>query len=189
VKIFYFHGFASSPESSKVKLLRDAGFDVSAPIIDIDPSVAEPYLTAYLLTETDKAMEAGETKFCFVGTSLGGFWAARMGEKFDTCQVLINPAMSPEVALKRYIGPYTNYATGENKVLTTEVVESYKDFSSAGASRDRMCFISTRDSEIQPYIPCHRATLYDIDDHQGLSFFDDVIKYLTGLSNSKCVDG
>lgn len=175
--VIYFHGFASNPNGSKVDMLREAGFTVFAPEIDIDPDVAEPRLISFIRGVIGAAA-IGE-QIVFVGTSLGGFWAARMGELFDGEAVLINPAMRPEESLKKYLGPYTNYFTGEQKMLTAETVAKYARYPSAGSDRHRTYFIARHDAKLVS-VPTGEARVftYESDDHRGMSFFGDVIKYL-----------
>lgn len=62
----------------------------------------------------------------FIGTSLGGFWAAEMGRHFGVPSVIINPCHDPYVMLRKYIGIiFSNYVTGVTDCLTNEVVETY----------------------------------------------------------------
>lgn len=175
--VIYFHGFASSPNGSKVDMLREAGFTVFAPEIDIDPDVAEPRLVSFI-RGVISAAAIGE-QIVFVGTSLGGFWAARMGELFDGEVVLINPAMHPEESLKKYLGPYTNYSTGEQKILTAKTVAKYAKYPSAGSDLHRTYFIARHDAKVSS-MPTGAAKVfaYESDDHRGMTFFGDVIKYL-----------
>ena len=178
MRVIYFHGFASSPNGSKVDMLRQAGFTVSAPDIDIDPDIAEPYLIEFIKQEGIKNTDK-DRKCCLVGTSLGGFWAARMGELFEAAAVLINPAMHPEVSLRKFIGPYTNYSTGEQKILTAEMVAKYANYPSAGSDRYRTYFIAKHDTKLDP-LPTNEGKVftYESADHRGMSFFGDVIEYL-----------
>lgn len=178
MRVIYFHGFASSPNGSKVDLLRQAGFTVSAPDIDIDPDIAEPYLIDFIKAEANQHTSIGGKRIVFVGTSLGGFWAARMCELFDGAAVLINPAMHPEVSLRKFIGPYTNYSTGEQKILTAEMVDKYANYPSAGSDRYRTYFIASQDTKFE--LPANEGKVftYESADHRGMSFFGDVIEYL-----------
>src|SRR5262249_16725400 len=55
---------------------------------------------------------------CFVGSSLGGFYATHLVEKRGGRAVLINPAIDPHVGLRAYLGPQKNLHTGEPYELT-----------------------------------------------------------------------
>ena len=178
MRLIYFHGFASGPNGSKVDILRRAGFTVSAPDIDIDPDIAEPYLIEFIRQEEIK-YNSIDKRCTFIGTSLGGFWAARMGELFEDAAVLINPAMHPEVSLRKFIGPYTNYSTGEQKMLTAEIVDKYASYPSAGSDRYRRYFIAEHDTKLDP-LPTNEGKVftYASADHRGMTFFGDVVEYL-----------
>ena len=55
---------------------------------------------------------------CFVGSSLGGFYATYLAEKHDAKAALINPAIDPHVGLRAYLGPQKNLHTGDPYELT-----------------------------------------------------------------------
>ena len=56
----------------------------------------------------------------FVGSSLGGFYATWLAERYDTNAVMINPSVRPFTDLERYLGPQRNLYTGEAYELTRE---------------------------------------------------------------------
>jgi uncharacterized protein len=111
--IVYLHGFNSSPQSHKAQVLqrymaeRGHGHEYACPTL---PPLARD------------AIEAIEplipTKPCFVGSSLGGFYATFLAEKHGLKAVLINPAIDPHVGLRAYLGPQRNLHTGEPYELT-----------------------------------------------------------------------
>jgi hypothetical protein len=53
-----------------------------------------------------------------VGSSLGGFYATCLTEKFGVRSILVNPAITPHEGLRAYLGPQKNIYTGEEYVLT-----------------------------------------------------------------------
>ena len=55
---------------------------------------------------------------CFIGSSLGGFYATYLAEKHGLKAVLINPAIDPHIGLRAYLGPQNNLHTGEPYELT-----------------------------------------------------------------------
>jgi len=56
----------------------------------------------------------------FVGSSLGGFYATYLAERYGAKAAIINPAIRPTRSLASYLGPQRNTATGETYVLTRE---------------------------------------------------------------------
>lgn len=55
---------------------------------------------------------------CFIGSSLGGFYATHLAEKHALKAVLLNPAIDPHVGLRAYLGPQKNLHTGAPYELT-----------------------------------------------------------------------
>lgn len=111
--IVYLHGFNSSPQSHKAQVLQRymAGL-----------GLAQEYACPALPPRARDAIEAIEpllpTKPCFVGSSLGGYYATYLAEKHRLKAVLINPAIDPHVGLRAYLGPQKNLHTGEPYELT-----------------------------------------------------------------------
>ena len=116
--IVYLHGFNSSPQSHKAQVMqrfmaeRGLGHEYACPALPVsaDAAVAE--------VEALMARRPGEA-FCFLGSSLGGFYATWLVENHPRCKaVLINPAIDPHVGLRAYLGPQKNLYTGEPYELT-----------------------------------------------------------------------
>ena len=113
--IVYLHGFNSSPQSHKAQVLarymQEQGIGEEYACPALPPLAADAIRTIEKLT-------AGKPGVCFVGSSLGGFYATYLAEKHDACAVLINPAIDPHVGLRAYLGPQKNLHTGEPYILT-----------------------------------------------------------------------
>jgi predicted esterase YcpF (UPF0227 family) len=113
--ILYLHGFNSSPLSHKAQVMgryleeQGVGSQYACPAL---PPLAGDAIRAV------EALIAGKTGVCFVGSSLGGFYATYLAEKHDASAVLINPAIDPHVGLRAYLGPQKNLHTGEAYQLT-----------------------------------------------------------------------
>lgn len=54
----------------------------------------------------------------FIGSSLGGFYATWLAERYGARAVLINPAIRPNASLDSLLGPQRNLHTGEAYELT-----------------------------------------------------------------------
>jgi len=77
---------------------------------------ALPPLAADAIRQIEKL--APDASTCFLGSSLGGFYATYLAEKHDTRAVLVNPAIDPHIGLRAYLGPQSNLHTGEPYELT-----------------------------------------------------------------------
>lgn len=96
--VVYCHGYNSSANTDKVKILKDAGFSVYAWDINVDPTISMPELESnidsILLDRLNRELE-----LVFVGTSLGAWYASRLAEKYGARAVLVNPAYNPATLL------------------------------------------------------------------------------------------
>ena len=122
VAIVYLHGFRSSPASVKARLLADAVARLPArerprlhvPFLRMAPTVAIAETIAWIDANVDVARE----RLAFVGSSLGGFYATHLAERYRARAVVVNPAIRPYDDLRPYVGPQTNLYTGETFVVT-----------------------------------------------------------------------
>jgi len=111
--IAYLHGFNSSPQSHKARVLgrflaeRGVGSQYACPAL--------PPLASEAIREAERLLSSDT---CFVGSSLGGFYATWLAEKHGVKAVLVNPAIDPHVGLRAYLGRQENLHTGEPYELT-----------------------------------------------------------------------
>ncbi len=123
--IVYLHGFRSSPASEKAQSLAAA---VAALPATLRPRLHVPELVhgptqaiagiVEWLRHDDRS--AGLT---FVGSSLGGFYATHLAERYTARAVVINPAVRPYDDLQPYVGMQANLYTG----ATFEVLPEHFD--------------------------------------------------------------
>jgi predicted esterase YcpF (UPF0227 family) len=117
--ILYIHGFNSSPASHKSNQLRErlqslgrnAGFR----------SPALPHLPREAMAMLEREVQGiGADGLTLIGSSLGGFYATWLTEKYGMRSVLVNPAITPHEGLRAYLGPQKNLYTSEAYQLTEE---------------------------------------------------------------------
>jgi predicted esterase YcpF (UPF0227 family) len=117
--IVYLHGFNSAPSSAKARALADAIESMPpatrpeyfVPHLHHRPAVAMRAIASWLDTRDDAALT-------FVGSSLGGFYATHLAERYGAKAALINPTIRPFDDLKPYLGAQHNPQTGEDYDLT-----------------------------------------------------------------------
>lgn len=112
--IVYLHGFNSSPQSHKAQLMAKCMAEQG--LADRYACPALPPLAKEAMREVEQLRVNGRT--CYIGSSLGGFYATYLAEKHGARAVLINPAIEPHVGLRAYLGPQKNLHTGEPYELT-----------------------------------------------------------------------
>ena len=129
--ILYFHGFASSSNSNKAKVLKkyiSENYKNTEIIIpDLDNNFKLAVSQIYTLIDNAKH------PIVFIGSSLGGYYASYFSTKLKTKSVLINPAIPPLKDFEMYLGENENYSTGEKFIITQEDIRyirkmSYKKY-------------------------------------------------------------
>jgi uncharacterized protein len=106
--LLYLHGFRSSPQSTKARLMarwmREHHPGVHWWCPQLPPSPREAVDTA--LAGTHGWPPA---TMAVIGSSLGGFYATHVAEKTGCRAVLLNPAVDPARDLARYVGEQAAY--------------------------------------------------------------------------------
>lgn len=103
-KLLYLHGFNSSPESHKAQLVStymqkmNSTDQLLCPQIPAEPGEARAFLEQ-LVEETLQ-----NHTLSFVGSSLGGYYAIYLAEKYSGSAVLINPSIRPYETLAAFLG-------------------------------------------------------------------------------------
>lgn len=121
--IVYLHGFNSSPGSVKArKLARAAAALPSPPQVYIPRLHHQPARAMREVSAWLDARNAGDASngasLAFVGSSLGGFYATWLAERYAARAIVINPAVRPYESLAAFRGPQHNPHTGERYELT-----------------------------------------------------------------------
>jgi uncharacterized protein len=120
--IVYLHGFNSSPQSHKAQVLerymteRGLADEFACPALPPSASEAIAFLEHSFANQLH----------CYVGSSLGGYYATYLVEKHAGRAVLINPAIDPHIGLRAYLGPQRNLYTGEPYELTEDHLEGWR---------------------------------------------------------------
>ena len=124
--IIYCHGYNSSAQTDKVEQLRTLYPEhyVYAFDINVDPEISMPAM----LRQIDWCLVGHINEpisLVFIGTSLGAWYAHRLGVKYAAKTLLINPSYAPAETLKRYGVPAevcaryapTDFTVGNNYVV------------------------------------------------------------------------
>ncbi len=106
--LLYLHGFRSSPQSFKARMVA-ARLDASRPEAvwrcpQLPPSPAQAWRTIVAGVEAWP-----RATMAVVGSSLGGFYATALAEHTGCRAVLLNPAIDPARDLAAYVGEQTQF--------------------------------------------------------------------------------
>jgi len=172
--IVYIHGFNSSPASAKAQILkerleaRSRGAEFLAPVLPHSPAEAARTLDALARRLPVSAL---------VGSSLGGYYATWLAEKFKLKAALLNPAVRPYDLLQGHLGPQQNHHTGERYELTRQHVDELRALETETITPERYLLIAATADEVLDYRAAVaryrgcRQVVIDGGDH-GLSDFD-----------------
>jgi uncharacterized protein len=148
--IAYLHGFNSSPQSHKAQVLgrflagRGLAGQFHCPAL---PPLATDAIGA---VQALMARYPGE-RWCFVGSSLGGYYATYLAEAHDASAVLVNPAVTPHLGLRAYLGEQRNLHTGEPYRLTQAHLEDWQRLWMPQITASRYLLIVETGDEVLDY--------------------------------------
>ena len=101
--LLYLHGFRSSPQSVKAKKMAALVAARYSAVTWWCPQLPPSPRDAMALLDQGLADWPAES-MAVIGSSLGGFYATAVAERFGCKAVLLNPAVDPARDLAKYIG-------------------------------------------------------------------------------------
>lgn len=148
--ILYLHGFNSAPASFKARLLQEyqAKHGRTPPYIPELPPVPDD---AVMAAEAIITAHAGQ-RIGLVGSSLGGYYATWLAEKYGLRAVLLNPAVEPYALFANKLGPQQNLYTGRAYEFTAAHVQQLRGLDALTiADPRRYLLIVTTGDEVLDY--------------------------------------
>jgi len=103
-KLLYLHGFNSSPESLKAQLISQYMSDKNCLDLLLCPQIPTVPEEARLFLEQLVEETLENHLLSFAGSSLGGYYATYLAEKYSGSAVLINPSVKPYETLRVHLG-------------------------------------------------------------------------------------
>lgn len=183
--LLYIHGFNSSPQSYKASSLKK-WLRTSDPSIMYDAPYLRPY-PAEAIAQLEKIIEdclAKKNAVGLIGSSLGGYYAAWLAEKYHLRAVLVNPAVRPFELLSGYIGENKNYHNDDHYTFEQKHVDELKVFyvSEHSAPENLLLMVQTGDKTLDfkeaatKYSACQNIIEYGGD--HGFQGFERWFDYL-----------
>ena len=146
--LIYIHGFNSSPASFKARVLQAAlaervpGATFLAPALPPSPAAAKRLLEALVVAHPQAML---------VGSSLGGYYAGWLAERYDLRAVLVNPAVRPYELLHGHVGMQTNLYTSEQYEFTAAHIEELRALEQARVTPARYLLMLETGDEVLDY--------------------------------------
>jgi predicted esterase YcpF (UPF0227 family) len=146
--LIYLHGFNSAPDSFKARLvgarMRALGraAEYLVPALPHRPLPAMALLCELAERHPDAAL---------IGSSLGGFYATWLAERYALRAALVNPAVRPYTLLNGYLGPQKNLYTGAEYELTPQHIEELQRFEVATITPERYFLVTRSGDEVLDY--------------------------------------
>jgi hypothetical protein len=192
--ILYLHGFRSSPQSFKARLiaerLQSQGRAECYRCPQLPASPREAVALAQRLTD---AVEPSE--LALIGSSLGGYYATWLAERLGCKAVLLNPAIAPPRDLEKYVGVTTAYHSGEAFEFKREYIDELWSLAVETISRPERYFLvaATGDEvldwrEMVAHYPRARHRIINGSDH-GLSDFSKYVEEVLAFCTPGAVAG
>lgn len=186
--LVYIHGFNGSALSFKAGVLRKRMAELrrseefACPELPPSPQEAIGLLAAFI-----ERHEGGPV--ALVGSSLGGYYATWLAERYGVRAALLNPAVRPYDLLRTYIGRQTNLYTGAQYDFTEEHIAEMRvlDLDSITPSR-YLLMVQTGDEvldyrdAVDRYRGCEQVVI-DGGDHG----FSDFERYLDAVLRFCCI--
>lgn len=148
--ILYVHGFLSAPQSFKAQLIAARLAELGLPDAFTCPKLTgEP---TEIIAIIERAVKAAPDEPALIGSSLGGFYATHVAERYGLRTVLLNPAVRPYELLQDYLGVQRNLYTGEEIVVEARHLDELRALDVAPlADPSRYFLIATTGDEVLDY--------------------------------------
>lgn len=150
--IVYLHGFRSSPASEKARQLAEwacrEGYQGRVHIPELGH---EPEAVAGQIRTLIEPLLAQGREVALMGSSLGGFFAALMAERYGLRAALINPAPRPYDLFEDMTGEHENLYTGERFTVTRAHLQSLRAMDRTITSPERLLVLVQTGDETLDY--------------------------------------
>lgn len=144
--IIYIHGFASSGLGGKAKLLKEEfKEEIVLPSLSYVPLLAINTLEQLIETYLNLKQEVS-----LIASSLGGYYAIYLANKYNLKAVLINPAIKPFKTIDK-IGFCTNYYDYSSFEVKQEHIDFLKQLNVKNIKEENLLLLLQKGDETLDY--------------------------------------
>jgi len=176
-KILYLHGFASCGKGNKSLALQACFGADNVTALDLPPSPLD-------VISVIEEMLASSHYDLLIGSSLGGFYATYLAEKYKMKAVLVNPSTQPWETLASYVGWQKRFCDEEVFEFKAIYLEQLKTLQSVPQKGVYLVLLQSKD-EVLDYTKAQ--SLYNthkvIVEYGGNHRFENIEDYLSMIAN------
>lgn len=176
--ILYLHGFRSSPQSFKARLIAERMQALGRSTEYYCPQLPASPREAIDLASGIVQQFAAKDEVTLIGSSLGGYYATWLAEKTGCRAVLLNPAVKPPRDLEKYVGVTTMYHSDQRFEFKRDYINELSALAVNKITRpERYFLIAAKGDEVLDWremvahYPGAQQCVIDGSDH-GISDFE-----------------
>ena len=174
LRIIYLHGFNSSAESKKSKILdsyleKEKLINLESPNLNNSPKKA--------ISQIEKIIRESSSRVCLIGSSLGGLYATFIADKYNLKSVTINPVVTNHISgMRDLVGSHKNFHSEEEYEFT---LKDYFDLQKLGLGKlkkplNHFCLIKMSDEVLDHNITfTFFSKSYVLSEKGGNHSYDD----------------
>lgn len=176
-KVLYLHGFASCGKGNKSLTLQSYFGADNVTALDLPPSPIDA------VREIEEILRTSNFEL-LIGSSLGGFYATYLAEKYRMKAVLVNPSTQPWETLVPYVGWQKRFCDEEVFEFKPIYLEQLKTLQSVPQKGQYLLLLQSGD-EVLDYTKAQ--SLYNkhkvIVEYGGNHRFENIDDYLSMIEN------
>ncbi|HFU77618.1 MAG TPA: hypothetical protein ENK90_01500 [Epsilonproteobacteria bacterium] len=172
-KILYLHGFSSCGEGNKSTELKRYFSDemILSPNLPFSPLEAIAAIEIFLKDEKIDLI---------IGSSLGGFYATYIAEKYQCKAILLNPSTHPWETLSSYVGWQKRFCDNKEFEFKAEYLEAFKLLQKTPSLGEYLVLLQSED-EVLDYTKAQ--SLYNkhkiVVEYGGNHRFENIDEYMS----------
>jgi predicted esterase YcpF (UPF0227 family) len=147
--ILYLHGFRSSSQSWKARELHRAMRARGQEDCLMTPDL--PWAPDAAITLCETLLSAAAKRVTLVGSSLGGYYATWLAERYDLQAALINPAVIGGLPLSSWLGVHQHLYRDECFELTEAHIQSLRALEAPRIHPERYLLLLEKGDQVLDY--------------------------------------
>ncbi|GAX87948.1 conserved hypothetical protein [Lebetimonas natsushimae] len=176
MRLIYIHGFGSCGKGNKYNILKNLYIPILAP--DLPPSPKDAINTLDAVIKPDDIV---------IGSSLGGYYAIYLAERYFLKAILINPSLKPYKTLKQYTGLQFRFCDKKPFYWQKEYLKELKNFKTKPKRAKYLVLLQSKD-EILNYKKTlkkfkNKPNAKVIVEYGGNHRFENLYDYLSLINN------